>query len=721
MNYYKFCCAFSIHLFLVGSTWAQQNFYSHVAEIKIFFKEDNWSQVLDSLYENFGEEQRLKGDVEINGKTFRQCGIRYKGFSSWAKNQKKNPFNIDLDYTYKNNNYQGYKKIKLSNVIHDPSFVREVLAYDIAKQFSYAPEAGFACVYVNNVYIGLYTNVEAIDKTFLKTKFGHNSNPFFKGSPSKLVYPFGQNSNLSDVHGDDSSNYFPYYKIESEYGWKALVEMIHILNSDSLCILDNFLNIDKTLWMHAFNYAIVNLDSYIGYAQNYYLYQNSQRSFEPILWDLNMSFGSFKYSDGITLNLSVTKAKNLDPLQHIKQTAFSPRPLIKKILINPRYQKMYIAHLRTIIDSNFSNNRYYDCAVQYQNIIDQYVINDTNKFYSYEDFKKNIDFETGSSFRYPGLKDFMEARVNYLNSYPAFRGEPVLQSKFPNDELFYHGDTIHFEAICDDADSLFIFFKTTFDNPFTSLQMIKKSNEHNVFVIDIPLISNHFIYHFWAENDSAGSFHPAFATFENHQLNIAPQKGEVFINELIISNSSTIEFYAPKKTTLKGHKLMVNEFLFDVPETTIMENSFFTFDIDLSTFYSNSVLKIDLIDARNCTIDNIQTPLIFNENSIGRYPDGTSKITSLKPTPGSYNQSSQSNSFCIYPNPTSKIINIELFDCEYHSIEIIDINGKLVYNEIKNDDIPCLAQIDISWLEKGTYVLKINKLLNYECKKLVVQ
>ena len=39
--------------------------------------------------------------------------------------------------------------------------------------------------------------------------------------------------------------------------------------------INQILNVDRTLWMHAFNYSIINIDSYIGYAQNYYLYEDN--------------------------------------------------------------------------------------------------------------------------------------------------------------------------------------------------------------------------------------------------------------------------------------------------------------------------------------------------------------------------------------------------------------------------------------------------------------
>ena len=200
--------------------FAQDSFYNEtkIREIRIYFKESNWDHILDSLFINFQDDGRLEGNVSIDGKLFKNAGIRFKGYSSWNIDERKNPFNIDLDYIHKNQNYEGFTKLKLSNVIHDPSFVREVLSYEIARNYLPSSQANFANVYVNDSLIGLYSNVEAVDKKFVSKHFGSDINCFFKGSPLKLEYPFGDNANLAYDHGTDSATYMKYYKLESDWG-----------------------------------------------------------------------------------------------------------------------------------------------------------------------------------------------------------------------------------------------------------------------------------------------------------------------------------------------------------------------------------------------------------------------------------------------------------------------------------------------------------------------
>ena len=145
-----------------------QNFYDNdfIREIKIYFNQPNWDHLLDSLYLD-GQKARLLANVKIDGTMYNDVGVRYKGFSSVSINNIKNPFNIKLDYVDNNQNHEGFEKIKLSNVIKDPSFLREVLSYEIARDYMPSPRANYANVYINDTLWGLYVNVEAINLSLI--------------------------------------------------------------------------------------------------------------------------------------------------------------------------------------------------------------------------------------------------------------------------------------------------------------------------------------------------------------------------------------------------------------------------------------------------------------------------------------------------------------------------------------------------------------------------
>jgi hypothetical protein len=715
--------------------FSQDDLYdiNHISEIRIQFQQNNWRHTLDSLFVTYGEDGRLVGDIDIDGHLIKNVGVRYKGYSSFSSNVIKNPFNIELEYGIDNQNHQGYSKLKLSNVIHDPSFVREVLSYEIARKYMPASLAGFATVFVNDTLMGLYTNVEAVDKKFVAKHFSSDGNSFFKGAPEQLQYPYGQNANLAYTHGADSSGYMPYYKLESDYfGWSDLFHFIEVLNNDTSNI-ENVLNVDRTLWMHAFNYTLVNLDSYIGYSQNYYLYKDDNGRFNPIPWDFNMSFGSFRNSDATTLNLSIAKAKQLNPLQILTSNTFSPRPLIKNLLVNPTYKKMYIAHMRTILNENFKNNEYYVLGQQLQSIIDLYVQNDTNKFYSYPDFKKNIDTTTGpSSDQYPGIRDLMEARIAYLDTFPGFKGFPVISEIQHNPITPEKGSDVWITAKIAKANAGVLDFRNSSSGLFVKTNLFDDGNHNDgnagdsVFGAKIICAGNTIQYYIYAENDSAGSFSPERAEYEFYSIQPLINPGEIVINEF---GKNWIELFnnTPEDFNLNG--LYLSDDKSDVskwefPDTIICSKKFFVVwtneSNDPSTLRVNFNMSgygggLFLSDNTQSIIDSIVYDEVALNKTIGRYPNGTGSFTYMLPSLSAINNfgSIPNSDFLLYPNPTQDKLKIEFKNnYNYLSIEIFTSKGQRCINEslnFTNNIAPVIyKQLDLSLLNPGFYLIKIS-------------
>ena len=142
-----FIFIFSISFYYLFS---QNNFYNidTVREIRISFYDSNWDYLLDSLYV-LGENERILADIEIDGNYYDSVGVRYKGFSSVSVNRLKNPFNIKLDYIIEGQDHLGIDKLKLSNVIQDPSFIREVLSYEIYRKYMPSSRANYANIFIN--------------------------------------------------------------------------------------------------------------------------------------------------------------------------------------------------------------------------------------------------------------------------------------------------------------------------------------------------------------------------------------------------------------------------------------------------------------------------------------------------------------------------------------------------------------------------------------------
>ena len=414
----------------------QEDIYAidHVVEIKMYFKEANWAFLLDSL-KQAGKDQRLKGDIIVNGQKFEGVGIRYKGNSSYFNVRKKGldklPFNIKLNYKKSKNELPGgVKKLKLANVFRDPSYLREVLSYDIIRKYMPAPRANFAKVFINDEYLGIYNNTETIDQKFLNTNFNQKEGTLFKCDPNWHTKtnpdcPKGDKSSLMYL-GNDPNCYQASYELQSEdeAGWQDLIYLTKVLNQEP-DKLDSIFNVDQALWMLAFNNVLVNLDSYTGrLCHNYYIYRDTFGYFHPMVWDMNLSFGGFRFLGLEGRPLSNTEMQEMSPFVHYKERN-KKRPLIIQLLRNNLYRKIYLAHIRTIVEENFAEGQYIEAGNKVKLTIDALIKADSNNLYDYAAFQKNLEVTTKADKQSViGIQELMDKRSTYLLSHPVMQ-QPV--------------------------------------------------------------------------------------------------------------------------------------------------------------------------------------------------------------------------------------------------------------------------------------------------------
>ena len=135
-------------LLLSANLYAQDLYdINNITLIEITFVESDWDAIMDANnLADLGE--KLQGTVSINGTSYDSVGVAYKGNSTYNASNPKNPLNIDLCYD-QNQRYQGYETLKLSSGKNDPSFVREVLSYEIGRKYMDMPLSNYAKIYIN--------------------------------------------------------------------------------------------------------------------------------------------------------------------------------------------------------------------------------------------------------------------------------------------------------------------------------------------------------------------------------------------------------------------------------------------------------------------------------------------------------------------------------------------------------------------------------------------
>jgi hypothetical protein len=708
-------------LFLAACCSAQtyaQNFYNRdtIQVIEIFFSFTNWDAQLDA---NEPSETYIYADsVRINGHSFDSCGVRYKGNSSYNTNNQKNPLRIELNTIKGNQDYFGVTDIKLSNCYKDPSMIREILSYQILENYMDCPSSNFARLYINGQYRGVYTNNQSINDGFNQEHYFHSDDTYFKCNPVGGAGPGGGTSPDLKNLGTDSSSYFNGYELQSTFGWNRLVSLCNTLNNDFQNI-ENTLDIDRAIWMLAFNNVLVNLDSYSGaFRQNYYLSWDKNGRFVPTIWDLNMSFGGFPGGTGS----GTFTPSSLDPFSNATS---NNHPLIKQIMANPLYKRMYMAHVRTMVQEMFASGQYETWAQNLMALADSSIQADPYKFYTYNQFLTSLTTAVagggpgpGGGGSIPGIKALMDARAQFFGTNAAYLLQaPSIISHGATTTPLTYGTTATITAHVSNETTVYLGYRQDHTLKFNRVQMYDDgahndgaANDH-LYGVEVPVNGLTFEYYIYADNNNAGLFSPARAEHDFHTLQVvfpAPSVGSVLINEVLASNISTnldpngqaedwIELINTTNAPidLAGFYLSddaLNLMEWPIPAGSIIPaNGYLLVWADKDTTEQGLHCNFKLGSAGDYVYlshgfnvhDQISFGAQLPDVSYARCPDASVDFAQVTPTPlannncqaGTIEQFLQVN---IYPNPFQDYLVV---NNQENSVGLVvtDINGKVMY------------------------------------------
>lgn len=723
-----------------------------VQEIEISFAQPSWDSIMDVL-KNSTEDYYMADWVKINGTQYDSVGVRFKGNSSYNASNTKNPLHISLD-EYKKQNHEGYESIKLSNGYGDPSFIREVLGYGILKNYMHCPQANFAKVIINGSYYGVFTNDESIDKKFIADHFYSNDKCFVKCSSD--LSPSAASKNSFKYINADSTSYSSTYDMKSDTGWHDFIDLCNVV-TNSPSTLESKLDVDRAIWMLAFNNLFVNLDSYSGvYAQNHYTYQDHTGHFNPIVWDLNMCFGAFPFAGQGTIGVgqkSNTELKEYSPFAHATDIAW---PLINDVLADATMKRKYLAHLKTMLNEQITNANYQTQAAQYQSLVDNAISTDGNKLFTYQQFQGglNNDYAFGN-FTVPGITNLLDARKTYLTSLPEFSAtEPIINAPVFSNNSPAINSVVNVAVTINNANNTnaYIGYRYDVKEKFMKLPLYDDGGHNDanandgIFGTSFTMTGATFQYYIYGENDTIGKFLPARAEHEFLTLNAIstiPQLGDLVINEFLAQNDSWnkdeyndredwIELYNKTNSVLDLSNVYLSNNINNISKwklpngTKMMPNGYLTIYADDDSlehiYHTNFNLSKDsgMVVLSNGTsiLDSVSFTTQLSDTAYGRFPNGTGNFSYLIPTYGYENNNYPLNAsvlsaptyFTMYPNPTNNLVNLGFIGTQ--KIKVINIFGQQIFSAKASN----MLQINTSNWSNGMYLIKCGN----SSKKLVV-
>jgi len=372
--------------------------------IFIQFEDADWEAELSTFYNT---DVEVPATVVVDGRTYRDVGIHFRGNSSYRQIPEgyKRSLNLAFDFVNPRQTLLGYKTLNLLNSHEDPTYLRTVLSQEIARDFLPALKSNHVRVVINAENWGIYVNNEQFNKDFLKAWFPSSGGARWKvpGSPRSRAG--------LEYFGDEVAPYKRVFEIKTDddpKDWAALINLTKVLNQTPAERLEEalapMLDIDGALRFLAIDMALNNGDGYWTRASDYSLYLDPQGRFHVIPGDMNETFNEGGRGFGFG---GMLPSATLDPLAGLNDTS---KPLRSKLLAVPTLRARYLAYVRQIAEKWLDWKRIGPLAERYQFQIAAEVRDDPRKLDGFEEFP--VD--------HPGtgdLRSFIERRRAYLLAY----------------------------------------------------------------------------------------------------------------------------------------------------------------------------------------------------------------------------------------------------------------------------------------------------------------
>jgi len=390
---------------------------------EIEFAQSNWWNILEGYY-NADNGQMLEADLTVDGVTYNQVGVAFKGNSSFfglPNNSEKASFSIQMDFVIPDQDLYGVDQMNLNNGFQDPSFMREVLYGNLSDPFVPMPRGAFTKLTINGENWGVYPSVEQIDKKFLRDNFESDEGIRWKG-PGNTNDP---NANAFPLLylGTNIGAYMNGYELKTDGAvnpWDHLIETCDVLNNTTISQLedqiDDVLAVDRAMWVILIENIFMDDDSYIRKGADYALYWNDHDGRMNLMQrDGNEAFGT-----GSGPTWPGPSLYELNPFYHVNATN---RPVLNRLLQIDDFRQRYLAHYRTLLDEMWKWEIIGPVVTQYANLIDAEVQADPKKLFSYNDFVTNLTSSVsigggggggGGGAVAPGLEAFVINRRTFL-------------------------------------------------------------------------------------------------------------------------------------------------------------------------------------------------------------------------------------------------------------------------------------------------------------------
>lgn len=715
---------------------------SLVRSIYLTFPQTNyWSLMIN----NYASQTDIPATMIVDGIVYDSVGVRFKGQTSYSMttSSQKKSFNISTDYIHDNQKIMGYKTLNLNNCFGDRSFLREVFFEHSIKKYVPVAKSAYVKLYINGENWGVYPHVQQMNGDYLKEWFMSKNGTLWRADrPPGSTGPggaWGDGTAALNYLGADTSLYKPYYTLKSTnklQPWNDLVTTARELNTTPLAnlkdTLENYLDIDRTLWFLAAENLFSDDDGYIHKGKmDYYAYWEVETGrMVPLEYDAN--------------SVMTTSAATWSPFYNETKVNY---PLMNKIFAVPELRQRYIAHLKTMVSEVYNSAIANAKLDAYYAQIDTMVQNDTKKLYTYAQFQSEKQV----------LKNFINSRRNSIMNHSEFtQVAPVISNaEYKANGMAWTapaaGQTAQVTANVTSGTGISkvnLYFSNAIVGTFSRTQMYDDGLHNDgvagdgIFGADIPGFAAGTYVRWYIEaaaNNTAktASYEPVGAEHDVYIYIVTPlvaAGSDVVINEIMASNSTSvqdnageyddwIELYNKSGNALdiSGYYLtdnMLNLNKWEIPVGTILAPNGYQIiwadeDSSQGPYHANFKLSASgetlfLLDPSGMLMDSLSWGTQISDMGFARVPNGTGNFMIQQHTYNGNNNLTAiepiyaASSMFVYPNPANDQIKIK-----YHGEQGKDV---FIYNAVGQEMTHLFAQnemeINTSSYPAGVYFIR---------------
>lgn len=217
----------------------------------------------------------------------RAVEVRLKGSGSFRPITGKAAFKLKFK---KAEAFLGLRKMTLNNMVQDESMAHEALSYLTFGALGVpAPRSGYAYVRLNGEDVGLYADVETLDKVALEKRFGT-----FEVPPQHLY----EGESGDDVREGGAAGFEADEGDEADRAdLEALIDAVN--GSDAVPFSERVAavaDLDEMIRMWAIEHYMAHWDGYAGHLEpglrpnNYYLFSDAAGRFQMLPWGTDQTW-----------------------------------------------------------------------------------------------------------------------------------------------------------------------------------------------------------------------------------------------------------------------------------------------------------------------------------------------------------------------------------------------------------------------------------------------